>query len=386
MGFWDVLWWMLVAALVVPAHRAAFHRGAAWLAALVCADLIALALTAAAYFDSFYESVAQEDGVIEWATTYAFLGAALLSALALRRSAPWLENVVRLGFVLFCVVVAGEEVSWGQRLVGFQPPEVFLERNFQQELNLHNILMDENASGLGFELDSKFLVIAIAVVFGLLGPLLVRLKLFRCVESIAPPVVLAPLFLAVVASEVTYPISLIGEGAELLLGFLFLIAAAVGRGPRAIVLSAIVTLGLASVTAPLLARLVYGSDEEGLAQTRAEIEVLARDLTEGTRAKIYTKSSVHKRVFTATRDGYYALERGAFVGGGEATGDDRESARRRYFLDPWNNPYWLFVERDERRVVLYSFGPNRRRDSDVKRRNGAKGDDVMVEVELPARR
>jgi hypothetical protein len=44
-------------------------------------------------------------------------------------------------------------------------------------------------------------------------------------------------------------------------------------------------------------------------------------------------------------------------------------ARAEYFLDPWNSPYWIRAQcsKDRSRVsvYVYSFGPNRRRDSDL---------------------
>ena len=88
---------------------------------------------------------------------------------------------------LFCLGVAGEEISWGQRLFGFKPPDVFLERNYQQELNLHNVLMKD--TGLGFALASKHLVMAIALGYGLLWPLLVRLSPLRrfAITARSPP-------------------------------------------------------------------------------------------------------------------------------------------------------------------------------------------------------
>lgn len=375
---------MLVAALLVPAHIAAFRRGDSWLAGLLCADIVALTLTAlAARSESLYASYAQEDGVIEWATTFGFLAAAVLCARRLRRprSLPLLEVVVRVGFIAFCVLVAGEEISWGQRLFGFQPPEVFLERNFQQELNIHNVLMDEQASGLGFELDSKYLVMAIAIVFGVFGPLLVRLKVFRPVQLIAPPLLLAPAFLAVVVAQKTYPVDLTGEGAEMLLAFLFVIAAAFFNGPRIIVISCAAVAVAAAVTAPLLSYVVYGSDEDGLAKTRDEIVVLIGDLGKSATEKLSTRPSIHKRVYTAMRDGYFDLADSAFVALPPSVGEDdapKQRERRRYFLDPWNNPYWVSYDRESKRLVVYSFGPNRRRDTDIKKRNKAQGDDVMA--------
>ena len=77
--------------------------------------------------------------------------------------------------------------------------------------------------------------------------------------------------------------------------------------------------------------------------------------------------SIHKRVWTAAADGY--LDRaetpgfdGAACGGAPAADGER---RRRYGIDPWGTSYWLSVQRidrDHQRVVVYSFGPNRRRD------------------------
>ena len=37
--------------------------------------------------------------------------------------------------------VAGEELSWGQRIIGIETTEYFKENNAQQELNLHNLVI-----------------------------------------------------------------------------------------------------------------------------------------------------------------------------------------------------------------------------------------------------
>lgn len=78
--------------------------------------------------DVFYRSV-QEDEALEWATFWAFLlaaGACALGAFrqwsSLRRL-PWFL----LGLGLFCLFVAMEEISWGQRVLGYQPPNYFLD-------------------------------------------------------------------------------------------------------------------------------------------------------------------------------------------------------------------------------------------------------------------
>jgi hypothetical protein len=38
-----------------------------------------------------------------------------------------------------CFVMAGEEVSWGQNVFGFAPPESVRAANAQEEFNLHNL-------------------------------------------------------------------------------------------------------------------------------------------------------------------------------------------------------------------------------------------------------
>ncbi len=59
--------------------------------------------------------------------------------------------------------------------------------------------------------------------------------------------------------------------------------------------------------------------------------------------------------------------------------------RAEFFLDPWNTPYWV---RDicarhgrQRSVMVYNFGPNRRRESD---HDVISGDDLGLIV-LPGR-
>lgn len=384
MDFVDVLLWMAVAATWVPAHRAARAAGLGTLEALVALDLVALAAVTLARADErAWERLAQEDGIVEWATVFAFVAAAALLLRGVRgafRDSPLL-GVALVCIGAFCLFVAGEEISWGQRLFAFQPPEAFLERNFQQEMNLHNVLMDER--GLGFALESKHLVAAIAVLHGVVGPLLVRLPVFARVTPAFPPLALAPAFLAVVAVELTYPVELAGEGAELALGLCFVAGAVLSRGHRRPAVWVAVPLVLGAVVAPLLGRVLFGADEEGTAVARTEVALLAADINAGRTPKLEKKRTIHKRVFTAVVDGYFDLNKRPFLEGQATPASGTEPARRDrrgYFLDPWNNPYWVLVERDEARVVVYSFGPNRQRDTDVRDTDTPGGDDVLVVV------
>ncbi|MCP4668912.1 MAG: hypothetical protein GY849_21450 [Deltaproteobacteria bacterium] len=49
------------------------------------------------------------------------------------------RNIFLLLLALFMFFVAGEEISWGQRLFGFSVPELISQINFQRELNIHNL-------------------------------------------------------------------------------------------------------------------------------------------------------------------------------------------------------------------------------------------------------
>ncbi|OGQ19810.1 MAG: hypothetical protein A2138_07375 [Deltaproteobacteria bacterium RBG_16_71_12] len=385
----DVALWMLVGAALVPAHRAAWQDGLPALVAVVLLDAIVVTFVGIAAADEkAWSRLAREDGVVEWATVAAFLGAGALHVALARRKwrhatpPPRLELAARAALALFCLFVAGEEISWGQRLFAFKPPDAFLERNYQQELNVHNVLMDE--AGLGFALESKHVVAFLAIAFVVALPLFVRTRLLSGARAVAPPLALLPAGLVVFAAELSYPVDLTGEGAELLLGLLLLAAAVLeGFAPVSRVLLALLApLAVGLVAAPLVARALYGDDARGSATALEELALLQQDVAGGAAtAKLRKKGSVHKRVFTAARDEYLALSGAAFLGGrgtpAQAAGDARHD-RRGYFLDPWNNPYWVVWDKKRHRVALYSFGPNRLRDTDVRESDVAAGDDLLV--------
>ena len=105
-------------------------------------NVVVLALSAAFMLTYIYRfdialAISREDGVIEWATTLLYLIATVVFLVAARRFG--FRNVWLLGLGLMCFFVAGEEISWGQRVIGVDTPEAIGSRNVQDELNLHNI-------------------------------------------------------------------------------------------------------------------------------------------------------------------------------------------------------------------------------------------------------
>ena len=79
-----------------------------------------------------------ERGVIELATVLLLVPAMALGAFAVYRSRG-LERAWLLALTLTCLYFGGEEISWGQHLVGWETPAALQAVNDQQETNLHNI-------------------------------------------------------------------------------------------------------------------------------------------------------------------------------------------------------------------------------------------------------
>lgn len=377
---------LLVVALAsaVRSHARALTSDLGGVLASASCLVVALLLSVVALTSSrTFRGLLQEDGPAEWATVFAFGIAALLYARrGLRRQDPWLTRLAFTSVALFCVFVAGEEISWGQRLFAIEPPALFLEHNFQQELNVHNLLTNRDVGGL--ELDTRYFLALLALFYGgllpLVRPWLSRSKsaLLLASAAVAPPALLAPSFLVVAAAELAYPVSLTGEAAELVFGLCFVATGALlSERPRRLLVPALVggVLALGGLTPVVVDRVLYGSDEERVALASQELEQLARDLSrEGalSERRLEKKRSVHKRVFTAGRAGYFRLD-----------DDDAAGERQRWFLDPWSNPYWIAWSRKHQRITLYSFGPDRRRSGRYDKSPEVRGDDIAVHLEAP---
>jgi len=85
-----------------------------------------------------------EDRLAEWLTFMFFLSASVVSFWTLRfrltLSKKAMYYFIFMGFFLF--TCAGEEISWGQRVVGYEIPKVLEVINEQEEFNLHNLELE----------------------------------------------------------------------------------------------------------------------------------------------------------------------------------------------------------------------------------------------------
>ncbi len=343
--------------------------------ALVFGILGYMAYLEASHAD-FYRMSVQEDEYLEWATFWAFIGAAWVAfrgALNERRELgnwPWFLA----GVSFFCFVVAMEEISWAQRLIDYRPPTYFLEHNFQQEPNFHNVI----STGLR-KLALKSVIAGYGIVLPILAlvpPLGSRLRKWSIT---APPIELVPSFAATLWLYVDYPWDYSGEIVEVMLGFCFLFGLLASRRPseaagtrRKIVTLGIswlivMALGLATAAA---ARFQTSARLENVDAARVELEALKNDflhMSNPHRNIFPTRCGIHKRVYSYVEkyDKDY-LWRGQFA---SLQGQGLREERAKFFIDPWNAPYWVRDrcnrDRTRRSIFVYSFGPNRRRDSSV---------------------
>jgi tetratricopeptide (TPR) repeat protein len=161
-----------------------------------------------------------EDLVGEWAQTYAFLAATLLAiAVAVRPTRyRWFFSLLAVA----CSYVFLEEISWGQRIFGFDTPEFLKSRNLQGEANVHNLFTGPHKTLLK---DAISIAVSLALVgYGLLYPLLKKLgwRVALWADRIgvaAPPLVLWPFFTIAAYLELK-PLSFNeAEIAELLIAF-----------------------------------------------------------------------------------------------------------------------------------------------------------------------
>lgn len=132
---------------------------------------IYFANTDVTYFET---SIAQEDGFAEYSTALMLLCISVLSVSRLIKigsSKPLLWKIGIIGFSLIFLFGAGEEISWGQRILNIESPEYFLENNTQQETNLHNMVVGETK--INKLIFSQILTIVL-VIYLLIVPILYR--------------------------------------------------------------------------------------------------------------------------------------------------------------------------------------------------------------------
>jgi hypothetical protein len=319
--------------------------------------------------------IAQEDSWIEWATVAAFGAACVGFALAGAKQ-PFKDGWFAWGLSLFCFMVAGEEVSWGQRLVGYVPPEIFLKHNYQEEANIHNLLTQF--------VEQSWMVIFILATWGILFPIVRQMagRLFERLRVIEPPLALAVWSILGIILLREYPLEMTAEYIELLTGMIFLATAlplVELRWRPYVALSVPVLLVIAAATYQDLQD-TFGSPQK-LACAEAETKALTKAIEGGAALpKLFGKRAVDLRVHTLIEDGYLKPEILKAFDTVTCEGVTKDPDRRDFALDPWGQPYWMYYELGADggtgTALFYSFGENRRYDSEGGKIEGT--DDIGV--------
>ena len=108
---------------------------------------IIVAVSHSLLYTSTFANLGAEDGIMESGGALSFLAASVIFFmlfLRLRRKntkvasdvGAWWWYLILAALFLF---VAGEEISWGQRIFGWQTPEWMAESNIQGETTIHNL-------------------------------------------------------------------------------------------------------------------------------------------------------------------------------------------------------------------------------------------------------
>ncbi|MFX0544715.1 hypothetical protein ACEWPL_004135 [Roseovarius sp. S1116L3] len=113
---------------------------------IIVATLVATVILAFAAPDYFTLTFAKEDGLVEYGTALFLLVASIV--MAIHATSLWRQGrrgaaVMTAIYGLMFFVAAGEEVSWGQRIIGWESGEFFVENNKQNETNLHNLMVGD---------------------------------------------------------------------------------------------------------------------------------------------------------------------------------------------------------------------------------------------------
>ncbi|SFW30902.1 hypothetical protein [Cellulophaga fucicola] len=138
---------------------------------VICSVGLYFGLTDKEFFDKSY---AQEDGLVEYGTALMLFLVSLVCIFRLftiqkGKSITW--KIGTLIFALLFLFGAGEEISWGQRILDVQSSEFFIENNAQGETNLHNMVVGETKV-------NKFifsqLLMVVMVLYLIVSPVLYR--------------------------------------------------------------------------------------------------------------------------------------------------------------------------------------------------------------------
>ncbi|NND35224.1 MAG: hypothetical protein HKN76_21735 [Saprospiraceae bacterium] len=128
-----------------------FYTNPLRIAWVLCLTLIAVNFSLVFSPPSVLIEITQEDGIIENGSAIFLLVAAIVFFVAYVKSKTIRthgeekrgRNLFFLLLGLFFFVCMGEEISWGQRIFNVETPDILVNLNYQEEINLHNFRIFE---------------------------------------------------------------------------------------------------------------------------------------------------------------------------------------------------------------------------------------------------
>lgn len=140
-----------------------------------------------------FDTIAREDGLIESVSAAALLlGSALFLVLLIRnlRRRHFLAAMLCGAFALVLFVIGMEEISWMQRVLDIESSDYFLERNDQNEMNLHNL--DTGLSEKGYYFGGFLALIVVPYLHGPISRVLRRLGRAELCHLVPSPWIVLP--------------------------------------------------------------------------------------------------------------------------------------------------------------------------------------------------
>ena len=142
---------------------------AAVMVLLIVLSALYLTQGPAIFSDAQLGWINREDGVLEYAQAgFLLLASAVSLGIALRLRGMRARRAMHAFLALLFFAMFGEEISWGQRILGFDTPENLKGLNVQNEVNLHNMY--------GYMFDHLFILLFF--VWGCVVPLLYQVSGF----------------------------------------------------------------------------------------------------------------------------------------------------------------------------------------------------------------
>ena len=157
--------------------------------------LISVVFIVYIHYSVTYVRLIAENNWGEFATFVGFMCSCALFATLFYLSLNKRRDIWFVFFAIVTFLIAMEEISWGQTILNFKTPNLFLNFNFQEEVGFHNIRAVSPDNMTYFVVSIGF------VVYGFILPVLVFLsaRAKRIVQNInfpVPPIHLSPLFIA----------------------------------------------------------------------------------------------------------------------------------------------------------------------------------------------